>query len=377
MNYRGYKVLYVDDEAANLTTFKYCFDDRFDVITALSPEEALGILAREPVAVLLADQKMPGMSGAELCRLVREQHPEVVRMIVTAYSDITAAVAAINGGQVSRYLFKPWREEQMAEVLRAGVEAYQLGALTRDLQMRLLHSEQQATTTYLLGRVLHELANPAATIHTNLEWIADSLQGLTRRAAELPPELAAMLAEIKIAAAETRQASRDLVSRIERFRRGETPSVPVGGTDLKRAIEAAMVIVQGVVRQRARLVLELAELAPVAADATQVSQVVVNLVMNASEALEGRSDGRITVRLSDGGTQALLEVEDDGAGIDAELLPRIFEPFVSTKGQEIARGFGLAIVYEIVHSLGGKIEVASEPGRGARFSVRLPFAAGR
>ena len=98
MNYRGYKILYVDDEPANLTTFRYCFDEQFEVLTASGAEEALGILARNPVAVLLADQRMPEMSGAELCQIVRERHPDVVRMILTAYADITAAVAAINAG---------------------------------------------------------------------------------------------------------------------------------------------------------------------------------------------------------------------------------------------------------------------------------------
>jgi len=76
VRYRGYKVLYVDDEPANLTSFKYCFDDRFDVITAGGAEEALALLAAGPVAILLADQRMPGMSGAELCRVAREKHPD-------------------------------------------------------------------------------------------------------------------------------------------------------------------------------------------------------------------------------------------------------------------------------------------------------------
>src|SRR5678815_933321 len=113
-------VLYVDDEAANLTSFAYCFDDQFLVRTAGSAEEAMLILSREPVALLLADQRMPGMTGAQLCALARERHPDVVRMIVTAYADIGDAVAAINTGQVARYILKPWREEAMLEILQLG-----------------------------------------------------------------------------------------------------------------------------------------------------------------------------------------------------------------------------------------------------------------
>src|SRR5207253_5671121 len=138
MIFKDAAVLYVDDEPGNLTAFAYCFDDQFLVRTALSADEALAILAREPVALLLADQRMPGMTGAQLSALVRERHPDVVRMIVTAYADIGDAVAAINTGQVLRYILKPWREEAMLEILRAGVEAYQLGMLVRELQVRIL-----------------------------------------------------------------------------------------------------------------------------------------------------------------------------------------------------------------------------------------------
>ena len=374
MNYRGYKILYVDDEAANLTSFKYCFDEQFDVITAHNGDEALQLLARDKVALLLADQRMPGMSGVELCRVVRERHPDVVRVIVTAYSDVTAAVAAINAGQVSRYLFKPWREEQMAEVLRAGIEAYQLGVMTRELQVRLLQSEQQSTTTYLLGRVLHELANPAATINTNVEWIADSLTGLGRRAAELPADVGALLSEVLVAARETAQASRELVGHIERFRRGESPAAPRSSTDLKRAVEAALAIVERELREHAELVVDLEEVAPVAAEATQISQLVINLLMNAVESLERDRQRRVAVRVLAEAERAVLQVEDSGAGIAAELLPRVFEPFVSTGTQDVARGFGLAVVQEIALALGGDVQVQSTPGVGSTFTVRLPFA---
>lgn len=376
MNYRQYKVLYVDDEPANLTTFRYCFEEQFDVVTATTADEALGILGREPVGLLLADQRMPGVSGAELCRIVRERHPDVVRMIVTAYSDVTAAVAAINSGQVSRYLFKPWREEVMAEVLRAGLDAYQLGVMTRELQVRLLHTEQQATTTYLLGRVLHELANPAASLNTNVEWLADTLSALGQRS-DLPDAVAAELDEVQTAVREAAAASRELLARIDRFRRGDQPAPPRHGVDLKRAVEAALAIVENQLRKRAELTVDMHEVPPVVADATQVSQVVINLLLNAADAVEARPEGerRIGLRVDDhGGTHALIEVSDSGEGIAPEMMERIFEPFVSTKSQDVPRGFGLAVVREIVDSLGGEIKVRSEVGHGSQFAVRLPLS---
>jgi signal transduction histidine kinase len=143
---------------------------------------------------------------------------------------------------------------------------------------------------------------------------------------------------------------------------------------LKRAVAAALQIVDRELRARAQLSLELGEVDAVAADATQVSQVVINLVMNALEALGDGSERRIHVRVAGEEERAVLEVADNGAGIAPELLPRIFEPFVSTRTQEVTRGFGLAIVHDIVQQLGGDIRVASRPGQGATFTVRLPFA---
>ncbi len=376
MNYRQYKILYVDDEPANLTTFRYCFEERFDVITTTSAEEALAILQKERVGLLLADQRMPDISGAELCRIVRERHPDIVRMIVTAYADIAAATAAINTGQVSRYLMKPWREETLAEVLRAGLDAYQLGVMTRELQVRLLQTEQQATTTYLLGRVLHELANPAAALNTNVEWLADTLFGLTRRS-DLPADVAAEVGEMHAAVREAAAASRELLQRIDRFRRGEQPAPPREGVDLKRAVEAALGIVESQLRKRAELTVELVEVPPVVADATQVSQVVINLLLNAADAVETRPDGerRIALRLHEnGGSHALIEVSDTGEGIAPAMIDRIFEPFVSTKSQDVPRGFGLAVVREIVDALGGEIQVRSEIGKGSEFAVSLRLA---
>jgi signal transduction histidine kinase len=113
----------------------------------------------------------------------------------------------------------------------------------------------------------------------------------------------------------------------------------------------------------------------VAADATQISQIVVNLVMNAAEATApGAPDkNRIVVSARSDGREAVLQVEDTGSGIEPALIGRVFEPFVSTKGSDVQRGFGLAIVKELITSLGGDIKVASEVGKGTSFTVTLPL----
>jgi signal transduction histidine kinase len=105
-----------------------------------------------------------------------------------------------------------------------------------------------------------------------------------------------------------------------------------------------------------------------------VSQIVINLLLNAADAVDARPDGarRIALAVSEGAGRGRIAVSDSGEGIPAELRDRIFEPFVSTKSQDVPRGFGLTVVREIVDVLGGEIEVRSDVGVGSTFVISLP-----
>jgi two-component system NtrC family sensor kinase len=117
-------------------------------------------------------------------------------------------------------------------------------------------------------------------------------------------------------------------------------------------------------------------LPPLLGDASQVQQVVLNLVMNAAEATRPHGSGRVSVATSraDDGEDAVIEVTDDGEGMPREALDRIFEPFFTTKDEGKGVGLGLAVVYGIVEAHGGRIEVRTTPGQGTTFEVTLPLA---
>jgi signal transduction histidine kinase len=112
----------------------------------------------------------------------------------------------------------------------------------------------------------------------------------------------------------------------------------------------------------------------VRADRTQLEQVVMNLAVNARDAM--RDGGTLTLGVSTEGQTAILSVTDTGTGMDAELQERIFEPFFTTKSLAVSSGLGLSTVHGIVGQSGGTIEVESAPGRGARFTIRLPLLDG-
>jgi two-component system NtrC family sensor kinase len=110
-------------------------------------------------------------------------------------------------------------------------------------------------------------------------------------------------------------------------------------------------------------------------DPSQMQQVALNLVMNAAEATRPHGSGHVAVLTlrSEDGESAVLEVTDDGEGIPKEVLDRIFDPFFTTKDDGKGVGLGLAVVYGIVESHGGTIEVRTAPGKGTTFEVSLPL----
>jgi len=108
-DYRKYAVLYVDDEEQALKYFRKGMDKEFRVLTATSVAEACAILDREAatIGVVLTDQRMPGQLGVELLKRIKTQWPDIIRLLITAYSDIESAIESVNAGAISKYITKP------------------------------------------------------------------------------------------------------------------------------------------------------------------------------------------------------------------------------------------------------------------------------
>lgn len=122
------RVLYVDDEEINLINFRETLCDDFEIFTAGSGKEALGILEREgEMALVVSDQRMPEMSGIELLTKVREAYPDTIRMVISAYTEVHELIDAINKAEVYRYFVKPWKEDQLRLTIGNAVGTYALG----------------------------------------------------------------------------------------------------------------------------------------------------------------------------------------------------------------------------------------------------------
>lgn len=127
MEYRKFPVLVVDDEVENLDAFTLNFSRKFTVRTASSGAEALEIAKNESFAVAIADQRMPGMLGTDFLAEFRKIRPDAVRMILTGYTDLESVIAAINDGQISRYITKPWEARDIESVVKNAIDHYRRG----------------------------------------------------------------------------------------------------------------------------------------------------------------------------------------------------------------------------------------------------------
>src|SRR5438874_11090609 len=125
-DYKKHAILYVDDEEKSLKNFARAFEDRFRILTASNAQDGLKLLEqhKDDIGLLMTDQRMPGEKGIWLLEKARQLRPRIIRILATAYSDMEAAIAAVNTGAIYRYVTKPWDPPQLENTLKRGLEFF-------------------------------------------------------------------------------------------------------------------------------------------------------------------------------------------------------------------------------------------------------------
>jgi response regulator RpfG family c-di-GMP phosphodiesterase len=136
-------ILYVDDEENNLFSFKATFRLKYRVLTALSGDEALKLLATNMVNIIITDQRMPGMTGIEFLEKVLDDYPDPIRILLTGYADMGAVVDAVNKGKIFHYITKPWNEEELDLTINRAYTEYLEKAQLKEMNKKLEGSNDQ------------------------------------------------------------------------------------------------------------------------------------------------------------------------------------------------------------------------------------------
>jgi len=177
-DYKKYVVLYVDDEEKSLKYFTRAFQEHFRILTAPSAQEGLKLLEahKDEIALLMTDQRMPGEKGVWLLEKARQLRPRIIRILATAYSDMEAAIAAVNTGAIYKYVTKPWDPPQLENTIKRGLEFFMVqherDQLLRE-KMSVLHNMMIADRIVSLGLLAaglsHHIRNSLVAVKTFLD----------------------------------------------------------------------------------------------------------------------------------------------------------------------------------------------------------------
>jgi len=242
---------------------------------------------------------------------------------------------------------------------------------TRQLQAaqkKLLHTDRLASLGQLSASVAHEINNPISGV-LNLSML---LQRMLKEDGIPPNRIEEFRRYLSQVTGETARVGR-IVSDLLAFSRRSKPQR--SPADLTRIVRTTLSLVQHKMKlSNVAVDAALAESLPaVSCDSSQIQQVVLNLLLNAAEATQSKTDRRVSVTTARAEEGVSLTVSDNGEGISPENLTKIFDPFFTTKAEGKGVGLGLAVSYGIVHAHGGEIEVKSTVGQGTTFTVTLPL----
>jgi signal transduction histidine kinase len=354
------RVLIVDDNASFADNLTELLGDAGYVAAAATTCAGGLELAAKGFDIALVDMRLPDGLGTDLVATLREGHPDGVFILLTGYSTVEAAAAAVRAG-VFAYLAKPTATPDLLLTLEQARRYSELQADKRDLQQRAQVAEKLAAVGTMTAGLSHEIRNP-------LNAAGLQLQVLERRVEKLDPALRGPLLEpLGLVRDEIRRLDHMLEDFLQLARPRELTRKPV---DFAALIGRVLDLLEKDAERRGvKLVRHLDKVPLVAGDDGRLRQVVMNLALNALEASGVGKTVTLTTSVRPDRSVALT-IDDTGPGVPKELRERIFEPFFTTKAQ--GSGLGLPIVHGIVTQHGGTLRVGEAPGGGARFTVELP-----
>jgi signal transduction histidine kinase len=362
------RILIVDDNRDIVALTQRTLRSRnFETFTAFNGREALEAVRERPIDVVLLDVMLPEIDGLEVCRTIKghPQHRKIMVLLITGCGSVDHRVKGLEAG-ADDYITKPFHLIEVLARVRSAMRIKHLNDEIEETHRRLLEaqkerlrSEKMATIGLLATGIAHEFNN----IMSGILGFAQ----LARKSAEFKDQLV----DVTIIQAERAMKIANSLSSFYR------PASGRSAVDVRREAEGALCLVVKELKEREIEVVEEfdADVRPIPSQPGQLQEVILNLIINAIDAVGERGRIAVAVRQQDGCVE--LSVSDNGPGIAPETMDHIFDPFFTTKGAlgggtRSGSGLGLSLSYNIVASHAGRFEVRSEPGRGTTFTVRLP-----
>ncbi|MGH7739143.1 MAG: response regulator [bacterium] len=384
-DYKKNYVLYVDDEEKSLKYFRQAFGDKFPILTASNAEDGLKILKenQDKMAVIMTDQRMPGEKGIQFLEKARQINPRILRILVTAYSDLDTAIESVNTGAIYKYVTKPWDVPQLENTLRRGIEFFIVQS-ERDLLLRekmsVLHNTMMTDRILSLGILAtglsHHIRNSMVAVKTFLDLAPKKLkeENIDLEQLRNPDFWTDYYKKVQTQMDKVGFLLSDLWEASEKPKYNFPDELK-----LRDVIDQALKKTEGALAARKIKVQNLvsADLAPMKVDGGKFHRLFELLLEDEAANLPEGSEVKISAQVlgpAQGPTEIEIKIADNGPGLSSEALQSLFDPFFARSQHPQDFGLNLMTCFFIVYHHGGKIEASTgpEPGRGALFTLRVP-----
>ncbi|MEW6186410.1 MAG: response regulator [Thermodesulfobacteriota bacterium] len=383
-------ILVVDDEPLNLKMMKALLArEGCLVLTAQSGKEALVLSEGKPDLILL-DIMMPEQNGFETCRLLKEKEglKDIPIIFLSAFQDSETKIAGLRLGGVD-FITKPFQREELLARVRVQLTlkeqreklreyAANLEEMVDQRTRQLVHVDRLTTLGTLVAAVVHEVNNPLQSIMGNTELTLLELEEMKNMAARaVGKEARAMFLDFRDKfegpVGEIDKGCKRLLANITYLKNfGKRENGKKGLFLIEKPIDDALAVLQAKLKSPVALEIKIPEDLELEGNRLQLSQIFINLIHNALDALDG-GPGRISITaVSEAPDRIIIDVRDSGPGIPPEFSEKIFKPFFSTKNDLEGTGLGLFICRMIAESHQGRIESLPHEGSGAWFRITLP-----
>lgn len=352
------KVLYVDDEEHNLISFKASFRRQYEIYTAISAKEALALLEKVDVNVIISDQRMPEMTGVEFFKTLKEKYPDPVRILLTGYTDIESLSDAINQGDIYRYVTKPWNDLDLHNSIKNAYDIYISKIALREKIVELQKTNDELNR--FIYSISHELRAPLASALGIINLVKmEGLFNTTENYWELMDTCTTKLEYY--------------ISKTLQYYKNNRFEIVNEKVDFKKIVNELIALHCSTdTYPDLNIITDIDQQVDFYGDDFRIELILSNLISNAiryQKPEEANKKVDISVKVTN--LCANIKIADNGLGILNDHMNKIFTQFFKSRNQT-GTGLGLFIVKEALDKINGSISVESNSCTGTTFTIVIP-----